>query len=93
MPDRFVSLAQRRSSDGWTIQLVAGNLEQTALNILRRFPQVDAMVYTRGERSGKQWFMVFQGNYATKDAAQQAAQGLPTGLVSGSPWVRENRSL
>jgi len=93
MPDRFVSLPQRRSSGGWTIQLVGGNLEQTALNVLRRYPQVNAMVYTRGERSGKQWFMVFQGNYPTQNAAQQAAQTLPSGLVSGVPWVRENRSL
>ncbi|EAZ99378.1 SPOR domain-containing protein [Marinobacter sp. ELB17] len=92
-PDRFVPLLQRRSSGGWTIQLVAGNLEQTALNILRRYPQVDAMVYTRGERNGKQWFMVFQGTYPSKDAAQQAAQTLPADLVSGEPWVRENRSL
>jgi DamX protein len=91
--DRFVPLADQRSSGGWTIQLVAGNLEQTALNVLRRYPQVDAMVYTRGERNGKQWFMVFQGNYPTKDAAQQAAKTLPAGLVSGEPWVRENRSL
>jgi len=91
--DRFVPLAEQRSSGGWTIQLVAGNLEQTALNVLRRYPQVDAMVYTRGERNGKQWFMVFQGNYATKEAAQQAAQTFPSGLVSGAPWVRENRSL
>ena len=92
-PDRFVPLLQRRSSGGWTIQLVAGNLEQTALNILRRYSQVDAMVYTRGERNGKQWFMVLQGTYPSKDAAQQAAQTLPAGLVSGQPWVRENRSL
>ncbi|MFT7365900.1 MAG: DamX protein [Marinobacter psychrophilus] len=91
--DRFVPLLQRRSSGGWTIQLVAGNLEQTALNILRRYPQVDAMVYTRGERNGRQWFMVFQGIYPSKDAAQQAVQTLPAGLVSGKPWVRENRSL
>lgn len=92
-PNRFVPLAQRRSSGGWTIQLVAGNQEQTALNTLRRYPQVDSMVYTRGERGGKPWFMVFQGNYPTKDAAQKAAQALPAGLVSGVPWIRENRNL
>lgn len=93
MPDRFVPLLQRRSSGGWTIQLVAGNLEQTALTILRRYSQVDAMVYTRGEHSGKQWFMVFQGNYPTQNAAQQAAKTLPAGLVLAVPWVRENRNL
>ena len=92
-PDRFVPLLQRRSSGGWTIQLVAGNLEQTALTILRRYSQVDAMVYTRGERNGEPWFMVFQGNYPSKNAAQQAAKTLPAGLVSAVPWVRENRSL
>jgi len=93
MPDRFVPLLQRRSSGGWTIQLVAGNLEQTALTILRRYSQVDAMVYTRGERNGEPWFMVLQGNYPSKNAAQQAAKTLPAGLVSAVPWVRENRSL
>jgi len=92
-PDRFVPLLQRSSSGGWTLQLVAGNLEQTALNILRRYSQVDAMVYTRGERDGKPWFTVLQGTYPSKDAAQQAAQTLPVGLVSGKPWVRENSNL
>jgi len=63
------------------------------LNILRRYSQVDAMVYTRGERDGKPWFTVLQGTYPSKDAAQQAAQTLPVGLVSGKPWVRENSNL
>lgn len=92
-PDRFVPLQQLRNSGGWTLQLVAGNQEQTALTVFRRYPQVDAMVYTRGERHSGPWFMVFQGNYPSRTAAQQASQTLPAGLVSAVPWVRENRNL
>ena len=82
-----------KAREGWTIQLVAGNLEQTALNIVERHSQLGEIVYTLGERQGQPWFMVFYGEFPTREAANEAVSGLPQELVSRSPWVRSIDSL
>ena len=41
-----------------------------------------------GERQGQPWFMVFYGEFPTREAANAAAAGLPGELASRSPWVR-----
>ncbi|MBK1874704.1 SPOR domain-containing protein, partial [Marinobacter sp. 1-3A] len=91
---KYVGVEQIRSrSKGWTIQLVAGNLEQTALNVIARNPSLPELVYTRGARKGEPWFMVLYGSYATKEEAQKAASTLPRALISGTPWVRTIEAL
>jgi DamX protein len=90
---RFVPLKTLKERDGWTIQLVAGNLEQTALNVLNKYSQLDNLVYTKGERKGKPWFMVFYGEYQSKAAAQNGASRLPPALRKASPWVRTTKNL
>nr|WP_252738027.1 SPOR domain-containing protein [Marinobacter salexigens] len=91
---RYVAVEELRSrSKGWTIQLVAGNLEQTALNVIARYASLDEMVYTKTERKNEPWFMVLHGNYATKEEAQQAASQLPDALISRTPWVRSTDGL
>lgn len=93
-PSKYVGVEQLRSrSQGWTIQLVAGNLEQTALTVISRYPSLDKMVYTLGERKGKPWFMVFYGDYSSREEAQKAAARLPDALVSRTPWVRRAEDL
>ena len=92
-PEYFVPLEQVKAREGWTIQLVAGNLEQTALNIVERHSQLGEIVYTLGERQGQPWFMVFYGEFPTREAANEAVSGLPQELVSRSPWVRSIDSL
>ncbi|MEC7729588.1 MAG: SPOR domain-containing protein [Pseudomonadota bacterium] len=87
-PAYFSAIDQVRARGGWTIQLVAGNLEQTALNVISRYSQLGDLVYTRGERQGQPWFMVFYGEFPTREAANVAAAGLPEELASRSPWVR-----
>ena len=87
-PAYFSAIDQVRARGGWTIQLVAGNLEQTALNVISRYSQLGDLVYTRGERQGQPWFMVFYGEFPTREAANAAAAGLPEELASRSPWVR-----
>jgi DamX protein len=90
---QFVPLQTLRDRGGWTIQLVAGNLEQTALNVLNKYSQLDHLVYTRGERKGKPWFMVFYGQYSSRAAAQNGASKLPLSLRKASPWVRTTKNL
>ncbi len=92
-PDRFVPVAQMKVREGWSIQLVAGRLEQTALNVIDQYPDMEKLSYTRGQRQGGPWFMVFLGPYPTKDAALKAAADLPEALRNSSPWVRTTGNL
>jgi DamX protein len=80
--------------DGWTIQLVAGRLERTALNMLER-GQGDggALRYTLGERQGEPWFMVLYGRYPSREAAQAAARQLSSRFGVSDPWVRSLASF
>lgn len=76
-----------------SIQLVAGRLEQTALNVIDQYPDLNNLLYTRGERQGESWFMVFLGPYSSKEAAVRAAAELPETLRNSSPWVRTTDNL
>ena len=89
----FIPIEQLRARNGWTIQLVAGNLENTALEVLERHGGLGNVVYTRGERQGKPWYMVFYGNFSTFEAASAAVSGLPESLRSRSPWIRASKDL
>ncbi|MEE3119154.1 MAG: SPOR domain-containing protein [Pseudomonadota bacterium] len=61
--------------------------------MLQGYPQLTDAVYTKGERGGDPWFMVFSGQYPTKAAARQGADRLPEPLRKNSPWVREIKDL
>jgi DamX protein len=90
---RFVPVQVLRVRRGWTIQLVAGHREQTALNILKQHSQLNNLVYTKSERNGEPWFMVLYGQYASKATAQNAASKLPESLKKSSPWIRTTKNL
>jgi len=90
---RYVDIEQLRNrSKAWTIQLVAGNLEQTALSVIARYPDLE-MVYTVGARKSEPWFMVLYGSYSSKAEAQKVVSGLPDALILGVPWVRTTKDL
>ena len=92
-PDHFVPVEQMKARGGWSIQLVAGRLEQTALNVIDQYSALENLRYTRGLRQGEPWFMVFLGPYPSKDDAAKAAAGLPEPLRNSSPWVRTTENL
>lgn len=81
-----------RQREGWTVQLIAGNLETTILNILARAPGDSRLVYTRAERDGSPWFMLAYGQYSNAEEARAASGNLPRALGVSSPWVRSFNS-
>ncbi|MGO1233530.1 MAG: SPOR domain-containing protein, partial [Marinobacter sp.] len=87
-PEIFVSGAELRQRNGWTLQLVAGQLEQTVLNVYARAPGDSNLRYTVGERQGEPWFMLIYGQYESKEQARAATSSLPSALGVGEPWVR-----
>jgi DamX protein len=91
--ERFVALDRLKQSQGWTLQLVAGRLEQTVLNVIGRLPADQKLRYTVGERDGQPWFMLVYGSYASKNEAKSAAATLPEALKVDSPWIRSFESF
>nr|WP_265596847.1 SPOR domain-containing protein [Marinobacter daepoensis] len=44
--------------------------------------------YTKGERQGRDWFMLVHGQYQSRDEALAAASRLPPALTVVNPWIR-----
>lgn len=87
-PDRFLPIAQVRKRKGLTAQFIAGYEEQTVLNFLDQYPEVDALTYTRSTRKGKPWYVVFYGQFDDRAQADRELGALPGKLGRQEPWVR-----
>ena len=87
-PGRFQDLVALKAQQGYTLQLVAGFEERTALRFLDQHPTLTEARYTRTERDGRAWFVVVSGRYPSREAAQQAVADLPAALRAQSPWIR-----
>ncbi len=90
---RFRPIDQLRARSGWTLQLVAGHQEKTAVSLIRQYPQLGDLWYTRIQRNGEPWYLVVAGAYGSLSAAQQAKAALPESLQKQSPWIRRNQDL
>jgi len=92
-PARFVPVPALAGEAGWTVQLVAGRQERTALNLLDLAPDDAALRYTVMERDGAPWFMVVYGQYSDAQAARTAARQLASSFGVSQPWVRSFASF
>lgn len=77
------------SMDGtrYTIQLVAGGNEAAVKHFLAKHPMRDTR-YVNLHREGKDWFVVYHGNYPSREAAKAAIAKLPKSLQQMKPWSR-----
>ncbi|MCH8499331.1 MAG: SPOR domain-containing protein [Marinobacter sp.] len=87
-PERFQDIAALRVQEGFTLQLVAGFEERTALRFMDQHPTLTVARYTLTKRDGRDWFVVISGQYPSREAAQQAVAALPPALRAQSPWIR-----
>jgi DamX protein len=88
-PTAYLPLDEIRALNAWTIQVIAGNQEQTVVNVIERHESPLTIRYTVSERQGNDWYVGFFGNFATKEAARDALTQLPQELKRRSPWVRK----
>jgi DamX protein len=88
MPERFVPRAEVRALSGYTTQLVAGYQEDTALTFIRRYPELEGLRYTRSQRNGQDWFVVYLGRFEQQEAARASIAELPSSIRSQQPWIR-----
>ncbi|WP_148861710.1 SPOR domain-containing protein [Marinobacter fonticola] len=87
-PARFQPVEQLRQRQGFTVQYIAGFEEDTALDFLARYPDIDNLIYTRSTRKGKPWYVVIYGGFVSRDEADRAISQLPQPLARRDVWVR-----
>ncbi|MDX1799471.1 MAG: AAA family ATPase [Marinobacter sp.] len=85
---RFVPLATLHEKTGFTAQLIAGYEEATAVRFINQHESVANLHYTRSERKGRDWFVVFYGHESTKTAVSKAMADLPKALREHDSWIR-----
>ncbi|KXJ46452.1 MAG: hypothetical protein AXW11_10490 [Marinobacter sp. Hex_13] len=88
-----MDLESVRAREGWTVQLIAGNQEQTVLNLMDRYASVSGILYTYTQRQGQDWFVGFYGEFSSRDEARKAVERLPQALRDQSPWIRQSRDF
>ncbi|WP_372965456.1 SPOR domain-containing protein [Marinobacter sp.] len=88
-----MALDRLQQRKGWTLQLVAGKLEQTVINVINRSPEDARLSYTLGERQGEPWFMLVYGVFDTREDAAAASASLPGVLGIRQPWIRSYESF
>jgi DamX protein len=88
-PASFLPLEEVRALDAWTIQVIAGNQEQTVINVIEQHESALEIGYTVSRRQGADWYVGFSGRFASKEAARGALDQLPEALKRQSPWIRK----
>ena len=88
MPESFVSKERVNALPGYTLQLLAGYQEQTAVTFIRRYPELDGLRYTRSTRNDQDWFVVYFGQFDNLEAARASVPELPSSIRSQQPWPR-----
>ena len=92
-PSAFMDLESVRAREGWTVQLIAGNQEQTVLSLMDRHSSISGILYTHTQRQDQDWFVGFYGKFSSRDEARKAVERLPEALRDQSPWIRQSRNF
>ncbi len=77
----------RQSQDGYVLQIMGSSRQSGVTDFVARHPRQQLLWY-RTERKNKPWFVVIQGYYPTRAAAQSAAAALPKSVAAQAPWIR-----
>ncbi|MCH8506690.1 MAG: AAA family ATPase [Ectothiorhodospiraceae bacterium] len=84
---------ESRSPERYTIQLVAAhNPQPLAEFVSSQANSLETRVVTT-RRDGRDWYVVVTGDYAGRDQAREALEGLPSELRQQGAWVRTFDSL
>lgn len=76
----------------YTLQLVGARNEKSIQQFIQKH-QLEEHAYSYHTKlSGKDWYVVVLGEYATMDEAKAAAADLPS-HIAAKPWIREFNSI
>ncbi|MEH6491552.1 SPOR domain-containing protein [Halopseudomonas sp.] len=79
---------RRQSADRYTVQLLGTRSEQAAIAFVAKHGEVKDIGYFETIHQGAPWFVVTQGSYGGRQAAQSGVAALPESLRNSKPWPR-----
>lgn len=77
----------------FTVQLIGFGNKMAAIHFIHDNHIEWQAAYYSTMRSGQPWFAVVYGKFASRDAAHQALERLPSALRGASPWIRSFRDI
>ena len=77
------------NKQGYTLQLVGARSEENIKQFIAKYGIQNDASYFKTKLSGKDWYVVVYGNYATQEQAKAAMKNLPESLATAplQPWI------
>lgn len=79
---------QAQEAGRYVLQVLGSHSQEAAKDFIANNPGVADLRFFQTTHQGKPWFVVTQGNYASRQQAQQAVARLPEQMRRASPWPR-----
>ncbi|MEL0168408.1 MAG: SPOR domain-containing protein, partial [Pseudomonadaceae bacterium] len=79
---------RQRSGSEYVVQLLGSRSEAAARGFIAKHAGVKDLGYFETTHQGAPWFVVTQGIYASRAAAQAGVASLPAALRDSKPWPR-----
>ncbi|RGP54153.1 SPOR domain-containing protein [Pseudomonas abyssi] len=79
---------RQRPGSEYVVQLLGSRSEAAARAFIARHADVSDLGYFETTHQGEPWFVVTQGAYASRQAAQAGVAKLPAALRDSKPWPR-----
>jgi septal ring-binding cell division protein DamX len=73
----------------YAIQLIAFRDKERMLGYVEERGLADRALYGLSSSGGSRWYVVVQGFYPSRPAAQAAAEELPEALKRLEPWIKQ----
>jgi len=79
---------RQQSAGRYTVQLLGTRSEQAAITFAAKHAEVKDIGYFETVHQGAPWFVITQGSYGGRQAAQSGVAALPESLRNSKPWPR-----
>ncbi len=86
---RDTSWVKSQGANLFTIQLLGTENEALLRHQIKNGGLSSQVAYYKKTHEGAPWYSLIYGSYNSREAAQAAAQALPSSLQKGSPWIRK----
>lgn len=90
---RSAAWLREQEPQRFTVQLVGATTEQAIREHLHGYNVTGDIALLVTERGGKPWYVVFWGNFSSREEAKSIVATLPADLRKAGPWIRPFRDV
>ena len=84
---------QNMPANHFTVQLFASPHSESVRRLEKSLPHNVPMMMTSIQKQGETWYVLFAGNFATRQEATAYVTTLPAFVKNAGPWIRTFESL